>query len=68
MIKFYPKFNGLAEDRGFTAEEIKHGDHWLYADVTCPHCGKLQPVAATGYVGGPCVQCGQPSMAIQEKP
>ena len=59
MIKFYPKFNGRAEDRGFTADEIKRGDHWLYADVTCQNCGKVQPVAATSYVGGPCVRCGE---------
>jgi phage FluMu protein Com len=44
---------------GFTAEQLRHGDHWIYTDVECPHCGKVQPVAATQYVGGPCVQCGE---------
>jgi len=50
--RFYPP------DEGFSADEIKRGLHWVYADVECPHCGKVQPVAATTYVGGPCVQCG----------
>jgi hypothetical protein len=43
---------------GYSSEEIRRGDHWLNTDVTCPTCGKVQPVAATGGLGGPCVQCG----------
>ncbi len=56
-IKFYPKTNGA--ERGYTPDEITKGHMWIYADVACPHCDKLQPVVATGYVGGPCVRCGQ---------
>lgn len=55
-VKFYPPTD-LDRD-GFTADEIQRGEHWLHADVTCPSCGKEQPVAATHYVGGPCVRCG----------
>ena len=44
---------------GFTAEELRRDLHWVYTDVTCPHCGKEQPVAATRYVGGRCVRCGE---------
>ena len=51
--RFYPP------DNGFTADDVRNGRMWVYADVECPHCGKVQPVAATQYVGGPCVQCGQ---------
>ena len=45
--------------RNYTEAEVRHGHLWLYADVECPHCGKNQPVAATHYVGGPCVRCGE---------
>lgn len=58
-IKLYPKTSTIEDDRGFTAKEVKQGIPWIYADVTCPNCGKEQPVAATGYIGGPCVQCGK---------
>lgn len=44
---------------GFTADEIKRGMHWIYADITCPHCGKEQSVMNTQYLGGPCMQCGK---------
>jgi hypothetical protein len=56
-IRFYPKPDGS----GYSTMEIRRGYHWLYADITCPHCDKEQPVAATGYVGGPCVRCGKPT-------
>lgn len=55
-LKTYPNSSG---DGSFSAEEIRKGYHWLHTDVECPHCGKNQPVAATGYLGGPCVQCGK---------
>ena len=58
-IKLYPKSGPNDEDNGFTAEEIRRGTPWLYADVTCPHCDKEQPVAATGGIGGPCCRCGK---------
>lgn len=59
-IKFYPKhFSEIDQDAGFSAEEIKRGVHWLYADIECPHCRKLQTVANTGYLGGPCICCGK---------
>jgi ribosomal protein S27E len=51
-VRFY------APREGFPADMVKRGEHWLYADVTCPACGKEQAVVATGYVGGPCVGCG----------
>lgn len=54
-IKFYPKPDG----GGFDPEDIRKGHLWVHADVACPHCDKVQPVTATGYVGGPCVRCGQ---------
>lgn len=47
---------------GYTADEIRRGWHWVHTDVTCEACGKVQPVAATHYVGGPCVQCGEPTI------
>lgn len=46
-------------DKGLTKEQLQRGEHWIYMDVECPHCGKVQSVAATHYVGGPCVQCGE---------
>ena len=49
--RFYPPPDG------FSADDVRKGRMWLYADVECGHCGKVQPVAATQYVGGPCVQC-----------
>lgn len=55
-IKLYPKTHG--EDDGFSADEILRGLPWVYADVKCPNCGKEQPVAGTGYIGGPCCACG----------
>jgi ribosomal protein S27E len=45
-------------EEGFTASEIRRGLHTTYIDVTCPHCGKEQTVAQTGYIGGPCCRCG----------
>lgn len=53
MFKQYPKNS----EEGFTADEIKRGIHTLYMDVECPHCGKWQSVAQTGYMGGPCICC-----------
>lgn len=51
-------YQGTKNGDGFTADEIKRGIHTLYMDVTCPWCKKEQPVAMTGYIGGPCVRCG----------
>lgn len=59
--KTYPKHHLPDGENGYTADEIRRGVHWLYTDVTCGHCGKVQPVAATGGVGGPCVRCGKPT-------
>lgn len=58
MTKQYPKSNGPDDKRGFTFEEMQRGEHTLYQDYTCPKCAKVQPVAALGHVGGPCVRCG----------
>jgi DNA-directed RNA polymerase subunit RPC12/RpoP len=61
-IKFYPKHSpGMDGNAGFSADEIKRSVHWLYADIECPHCGKLQAVANTSYLGGPCIRCGKPT-------
>lgn len=51
-VKFY------APEEGFSKRQVDSGQMWVFADVTCPSCGKVQPVAATHYVGGPCVACG----------
>lgn len=57
-LRIYTK-NG----QGFTAEEVRRGDIYLYCDVTCPHCGKEQPALAGGHLGGPCVKCGKATNA-----
>lgn len=55
----YPKPNGPEEFRGFTAEEIRTGQHWLHADVTCEGCGKVQSLARAGSAdNGRCIKCG----------
>lgn len=58
-VKFYPKSPPDASGQGYSVEDIQKGLIWLYADVTCPSCGKEQSVANTGYVGGPCIRCGE---------
>ena len=60
-IKLYPKHNAVSD--GFSADEVLNGIPWLYADIECQHCGKIQPVAATHYLGGPCVRCGEPTIS-----
>ena len=59
-MKIYPKHETTnEEDKGFTAEEIRRGIHWLYADVTCENCGKVQSLAIAGSVdNGKCIKCG----------
>lgn len=59
-MKLYPKHEACNEqDKGFTAEEIRRGVHWLYADVTCVSCGKVQSVAMAGSTdNGKCIKCG----------
>ena len=59
MVVQYPKSHGPEESRGFSADEIRRGINTLYMDITCPHCGKEQSVAQTGYMGGPCCRCGK---------
>lgn len=67
-IKFYPKHSpSIGQDAGFSADEIKRGIHWIYADIECPHCGKLQAVANTSYLGGPCIRCGQLTSGKQDE-
>jgi hypothetical protein len=59
IVKIYPKPNGPEEDRGFTADEIRRGEHWLHADVTCEVCGKEQSLAMAGSTDhGKCIKCG----------
>lgn len=56
-IKQYPKIEGLTRV-AFSVDEIERGEHTLWMDVECPHCGKEQSLARTGYIGGPCCRCG----------
>lgn len=58
-VKFYP--NAHKEERA--NESIKNGHLWLLADIKCPSCGKEQSVANTGYVGGPCIKCGEQTIS-----
>ena len=61
-LKTYPNISrvgDLSSEGSYSANEIRLGIHWIHTDVTCPHCGKEQPVAVTGYIGGPCVRCGE---------
>lgn len=55
-VKFYPKSHFDDETNGYTAEEVKRGIHWLYADVICDSCGKDHHVSEDGK---PCHQCGK---------
>lgn len=61
MIKVYPE---LADARGIPLDS----NNWaVFSDFECPRCGKTQPVAATGHVGGACIRCGfSPSDVGQE--
>lgn len=52
-MKIYPQENG------FTADEIRHGIHWLFTDVVCEECGKVQSLAMAGSTdNGKCIKCG----------
>lgn len=58
-MKMYPKQYGTEDEQGFTAEEIRRGDQWLYTDVTCTECGKVQSLAMAGSIdNGKCIRCG----------
>lgn len=58
-MKIYPKHNEPEEFAGFSAEEIRNGDHWLYTDVKCEECGKIQSLAMAGSTdNGKCIKCG----------
>lgn len=59
-MRIYPKPTNLnSPEGGFTAEEIKRGEHWLRTDVTCTECGKEQPLAMAGSTdNGKCIKCG----------
>ncbi len=58
-MKLYPKPNLPKEEQGFTEEEVRKGIIWLYADVTCTKCGKVQTAAAAGSItNGSCIKCG----------
>lgn len=57
-MKIYPKHDAKhEEDKGFTAEEIRRGIIYLYVDVECVECGKIQSLANSGY-DRKCVKCG----------
>ena len=54
-MKIYPKYDG----ESFTPEEIQRGIHWLYTDVKCEKCGKVQSLAMAGSIDqGKCIKCG----------
>lgn len=59
-MKIYPKTEfPNEEDKGFTAEDVRRGIIWLYADVECEVCGKVQSVAMAGSTdNGKCIKCG----------
>lgn len=57
-MKIYPKHNAPEGAKGFSEEELRRGDHWLYADVTCEDCKKVQALSQVGGFGGPCIRCG----------
>jgi hypothetical protein len=57
-MKFYPNPNEPPERAGYTTEEIKKDRHWLYADVVCTVCGKVQSLAMAGGTPGKCIRCG----------
>jgi len=65
-IKTYPSFISEKHDGSYTAEEVRRGYVGLHTDIACPWCGKLQPLAATQYVGGPCCCCGKLTSGIRE--
>jgi len=54
-VMFYP------EPGEMTKQAVKDGSVWLYADIQCPHCEKIQSVAQTGFLGGPCMRCEKPT-------
>ncbi len=58
-MKIYPKHNVPEDDAGFTAEEIRKGQHWLNADVTCtnPECRKVHALSNTKH-DCRCIKCG----------
>lgn len=59
VMKIYPKHNLPEGQNGFSAEEIRRGEHWLYADVKCQDCGKIQSLAMAGSIdNGKCIKCG----------
>lgn len=59
QVKIYPHPpSEFLPEGGFSADEIRRGLHWLRTDVQCEICGKEQPMAMTGYNGGPCIKCG----------
>lgn len=58
-MKIYPKPQPLDNSRGFSEEEIKNGYIYLYADVECVDCGKIQSVPMAGSIdNGKCFKCG----------
>ena len=59
-MKIHPKAPSEFNPRGgFTAEEIRSGDHWLRTDVECVDCGKAQTLANAGSTdNGKCIACG----------
>lgn len=60
-MKIYPKHDAPEGDRGFTEDEIRRGIHWLYADVTCEHCNKVQSYAMASSNGDRCIKCDGPT-------
>ncbi len=52
-ISLYPKDDGI----GFTAEEIRRGEHTVHMDWKCPNCKKEQSYATYMSNWG-CFKCG----------
>lgn len=68
MLRFYPKPAPDGGIEGYSLTDIRTGQMWFYADVTCVHCGKEQLALAGGSLGGPCVRCHKPTLGQEQHP
>lgn len=69
-MKFYsPKAHKRDPDRdGFTAEEVRSGTMFLYADVQCENCNHVMSLAAAGSSDrGKCTRWHPASVRLQQR-
>jgi hypothetical protein len=59
-MKVYPNPpSEFLPDGGFTAQDIRLGNHWLRTDVECTECKHVMPLAMAGSTdNGVCTRCG----------